>query len=167
LVPYRWGSGGATGNRNASGKLLFQQYLDMMRNPDIDARTRNDMSVQAGKAARARYAGAAEQIGRAGAATGATAGNPAALAYLARDEAGTIADTNRDLRLEFEKERQRRKELGITGMSDLYGTETGYTTSLLGGRSGTALKPKRTGTAGVSSEERGGLDFGSIFSMLG
>lgn len=164
---YDWGSGGASGNREAAGQGAFNGYRSLVDNPDVPKEIQDQIIQSAARDAASQYAGQEGQIQRYGEATGATAGIPAAMATLGRNQAETQATSTQNAQIQLEQERERRLESGLSGLSGMYGTETGYMNDLTQGRSANAYKPRVTGGSGASQGSGTTIDWGQIASILG
>jgi hypothetical protein len=104
----------------------------MIANPDMDPRTRAAIQNEALLSARSGYADARGNIGRRAANVGNSAGMAAGYSELGRRAAGTYGQITRQNLIDFEKERQRRYETGLSGYQNLYGTEGQYNLGILG-----------------------------------
>ncbi len=136
-----WGKGGASGNRGLSSRQLYGAYGGLMTSQGYSDAEKNAMTQEGMNAARAQYAGAGGLLARRAAATGNTAGYAAGVSSLGRAEAGTYGQQARQNIIDFAKEKQRRRELGLQGMGGLYTGETNYLSGLMGQRAGLSSSP--------------------------
>ncbi len=163
--PYQWGQGGALGNRNAAGGTAYDAYGNMIAHPDMDPQTRNAIQQEALNSARAGYAGYGNQMSRRQAATGNSAGYAAGISDLARRASSTYGSITRQNLVDFERERQRRYETGVSGMMGLYGGETSYASNLFNQRGQALNQPtsRNTTTVGTGNVVH---NSGSLFSRI-
>ncbi len=136
-----WGKGGASGNRALSSGQLYGAFGGLMRSPGYSDVEKNAMTQEGMNAARSQYAGAQGLLARRAAATGNTAGYAAGVSALGRSEADTYGRQARQNIIDFAKEKQRRRELGLQGMGGLYTGETNYLSGLMGQRAGLSSSP--------------------------
>lgn len=161
----KWNEGGASGNRQLSGGLLFDSYGNLMNSQGYSDTEKGAIMQEGMNAARAQTAGAQGQIARRAAATGNTAGNAAGIAALSRTEGANLASQARQNTIDFAKEKQRRRELGLQGMGGLYTGESNYLTGLMGQRGQLAAAPigKLMNTGGTGNYL--GTNFGFGISL--
>lgn len=144
---YGWGSGGASGNRRAVGGQLWTQFNQLADpNANLDPAYRAALTQEAMGATRSGYADARAQLGRFVADTGNSAGYTSGLAELGRRESNAYGQQARQNTIALETERQRRRELGLSGLQSLYGGENAYSLGLLGLQGANARIPRRTTT---------------------
>ncbi len=148
-----WGQGGASGNRQLAGGNAYDTYMNMKTNPGLSDPTKSAIIQDSVNSARAGFQGAGEQIKRHAAATGGTGGTDAALANVGAHEAAAGSNAVRSSRMGFEDFARQDRNAGAAGLSNLYGGETSFMNSLLGGRADLAAKPRSIGNTAKTAVE--------------
>jgi hypothetical protein len=161
-TPQAWGEGGAAGNRDLAGNLVYGGYSGMVQNPGYSDAEKNAISTQGQTTARAAFAGARDNLSRNAAITGNRGNLAAGFAQLGKDEATTLGDQARGNTIEFGQEAQRRRLAGLSGAANLYGTETNYMGNLLGQRAALARLQRRTRVEGTGTGGNGGIQASSF-----
>ncbi len=156
-----WGQGGASGNEKIASGKLYDMYSELMKHPDLPDNVKSAIITGANEGANAQYDSAQGALQRYGRTTGNRAGNAAATAALGKSRADTAANTNRQVQLDFENEKTKRRQEGAAGMGNLYQTEGNKLFQLFGLRGALSQKP----IAGRQQGSNHGLSIGNGFNF--
>lgn len=156
-----WNEGGASGNTQIAGGKLYDTFSDLLAHPDLPDNVKSAIVTGANEGANAQYDSANGMLSRYGRTTGNRAGNAAAVAALGKSKADTAANTNRQVQLDFENEKTKRRQEGETGMGSLYNTEGNKLLAMFGARGNLSNKP----LAGNTTQSSHGLNVGNGFNF--
>jgi hypothetical protein len=163
MQPYQWGSGGASGNRNAAGGGAFTGYSRLASGAgDISAADRSNLMAASNEAIKSNEAATKDEMANRAATSGNTAGWAAGEARAGQQAGQNLEAADRANQQYIMNENQRRREAGLAGEAGMYGTETGYMGTLLGGRSRLASLTGRTRQEGTGTTGGGGVSASSF-----
>lgn len=118
-------------NRNAESSSLFPGYQSMLDSGYSNAEKSSIVGGALTPIAGA-YGSARGEAGRHVARTRNSAGYGSTLSDLARGQSQDMANASSNTQVKFADEKQRRKEAGLKGISELYGVDTSFLNALGG-----------------------------------
>jgi len=178
MQPYQWGAGGTSGNINAAGGAAFGQYNDIanayrnMGNAGVTAGERANLMTASNEPIQANLRASRDIVANRGAQSGNTAGALSAQARLGASAGQQLEAADRANQIAIMQENQRRREAALAGQAGvaqgqagLYGTSTGYMSSLLGQRARLAALRQQGYTEGAGTS--GTVSYSGSFGGAG